>query len=260
MRILSCLLLPLFSTLVLAADAAPAVGGGATKAATAATGSATSAAATPAVPATPKPFFGVRIDPNSVALAEGNGLPIAEVVLGSTAQQLGLEAGDRLLAINGQPVKSDEDLKRVLGGSKIGDPITVEFSRAGASQTASGTMLERPRPANWGQEVEKMRSKLENVQRIADQKKKEPSLVELLEMLQTIERDLPKAVAAFKEQYPNGEFDIDIKIKVVSDKTSGAPLKFGNVTGTIPGPTPATGSATAAAGAATKAAVAPATK
>jgi hypothetical protein len=118
----------------------------------------------------------------------------------------------------------------------VGDPISVTYSRAGAEQAASGVLSERPRPVSLSREVEAIRNDLAAVKQLADEKRKQPTITEILEALRSIENDLPKAVAAFKEQYPDGEFDIDIRIRVVSDKNAKSPVQLGNVPGSLPGP------------------------
>ena len=190
------LALPLTIQPIWAEDAAPAAGS-------------TTVPATVPAPAVvaPKPFFGVRIDPNSIAMNEGKGLPLAEIEPNSTAANLGMEPGD---------------------------PLTVEFSRGSSTQTASGTFQERPRPPQPGNILD-LTHKVDEIAKKAEQHSKEPSLAEILETLQSIQRDMPKAVAAFKQQYPDGEFDIDVHIRIVSDKKAKDPVRLGNVPGALPG-------------------------
>ncbi len=185
------------------------------------------APAPPGVPAL-VPFLGVRFDENSIALDQEPGMPINEVVVGSTAQTLGLEAGDRLLTVNGKPVEKPDQLKAVLGGAKVGDPITVEFLHAGKRVTANGTLSERPKPAALAKEVDRLNQKLSEVKDLAAAQKREPSLAEILQQLKDIETGLPRAVAAFKKQYPNGDFDIRIQVVITSDRTAANPIELNN--------------------------------
>jgi membrane-associated protease RseP (regulator of RpoE activity) len=176
----------------------------------------------------PKPFLGVRFDENSVALDSEPGMPINEIVSGSTVQVLGLESGDRLVTLNGKPTEKTTDIERILGGSKVGDQVTVEYVRAGKKTLVQGPMLERPKPAALAREVDKLNQKLLEVKELAESKSREPSLGEILQQLKDIEMGLPRAVAAFKRQYPDGEFDISITVKIVSDKKAKDPLEFSN--------------------------------
>lgn len=200
----------------------------------AATGHLSAADTTPpppaaATPAAATPFLGVRFDENSVALDQEPGMPINEVVTGSTAQLLGLEAGDRLITVNSKPVEKPDDLKAVLGGAKVGDTITVESSRKGKPTTATGILAERPKPAAIKKEVDQLAQKLAEVKELAAAQKREPSLAEILQQLKDIETGLPRAVAAFKKQYPNGDFDIRIQVVITSDRTAAHPIELSNL-------------------------------
>jgi regulator of sigma E protease len=59
---------------------------------------------------------------------------IGQVVAGGAAAHAGLAAGDRIVAINGTPVKSFEDIVRVVSARPDTD-VSVTYSRAGAEQT-----------------------------------------------------------------------------------------------------------------------------
>ena len=176
----------------------------------------------------PKPFLGLRFDENSVSLDSEPGMPINEVVNGSTVQALGLESGDRLLSVNGKPTEKTTDLATILGGSKVGEQVTVDYVRAGKKTQVQGPLLERPKPAALAREVDKLNQKLSEVKELAEAKSREPSLGEILQQLKDIESGLPRAVAAFKREYPDGEFDISITVKIVSDKKAKDPLEFSN--------------------------------
>jgi membrane-associated protease RseP (regulator of RpoE activity) len=182
----------------------------------------------PATTAAPQPFLGVRFDENSLQLDSEPGMPVNAVVPGSTAQSLGLQDGDRLLSINGKAVEKTDDLKTILGGSKVGDAISIEFIHAGQKTAANGTLAERPKPATVAREVERLNQKLSEVQELAAAKSREPTLGEILQQLKDIEAGLPRAVAAFKKQYPDGEFDIKIQVSITSDKHAKDPIVLSN--------------------------------
>jgi S1-C subfamily serine protease len=59
------------------------------------------------------------------------------------AAQAGLLVGDLLLALDGQPVESPEDLLDLLGG-KAGQPVTLKVARGGTARDVSVTVGERP--------------------------------------------------------------------------------------------------------------------
>lgn len=57
------------------------------------------------------------------------GVLIAEVVPGSPADQAGLQAGDAILSFDGRPVKTGEELARLLKKHKPGDQVKVEAAQ-----------------------------------------------------------------------------------------------------------------------------------
>ena len=184
----------------------------------------------------PKPFLGVTIE--EARAGEAPGLPISDVKALSTAASLGLEPGDRLLSVNGKSIKIVGDLQTILGGSKVGDLIQVEFTRSGTPQSAKGTLLPRHKPQDLPGEVASVQRQIEEVRQLAAAKAKEPSLSDILQQVKELEDGLPKAVAAFKKQYPDGTFDIRVSITISTDKNAKTPLEFTNVKdpGTAPPP------------------------
>lgn len=183
----------------------------------------------------PAPFLGLRFDENAVTIDAEPGMPVSEVVRGSTVETLGLEAGDRLLSINGRAMEKTTDVATALAGSKVGDAVAIEYQRGTQKSTVKGPLQERPRPATLAKEVDRLNQKLAEVKELADAKGREPSLGEILQQLKDIEAGLPRAVAAFKKQYPDGEFDIRIQVTIVSDKHAKDPISFSNAQAT---PTP----------------------
>lgn len=186
-------------------------------------------------PPTPKPvvqpaakaYLGVAIDTAATAFA-GSGLVILRVEPNSPAAVMGLQAGDRLLTIDGVTVKSQDELAAFMGGKKPNDAIKVEFQRAQGKEglaekkTANGILQEAPRSrtANLGSQIGDLQARIAELA----QKGKEPTLAEVLQKLKDIEADLPRAAEQFKKVYPNGEFRIVISVEITSDKTAKDPL------------------------------------
>ncbi|MEZ0170367.1 S1C family serine protease [Microvirga sp. TS319] len=85
--------------------------------------------------------------PRRVAYAAGlplsAGVAIAAVEPGSPAAQAGLEQGDVLLALDGEPVGGIDDLVRLLNGDRIGQVVTLTILRRGEMQTLPVTPVER---------------------------------------------------------------------------------------------------------------------
>ncbi len=177
----------------------------------------------------PKPFLGVRFDDeNTVILDQEPGIPISDVVAGSTAQSLGIEKGDRLLTLNDKPTERTADIATILAGAKVGDPVKLEYVHNGTKTMAQGALAERPKPATLAKDVDRLNQKLAEVKDLADSQKREPTLAEILQQLKDIEAGLPRAVAAFKKQFPDGEFDIRLQVVITSDKNAKNPVEFSN--------------------------------
>jgi S1-C subfamily serine protease len=84
-------------------------------------------------------FLGVQL--LQAGDAGGKGVVLADVSEGSPAQRAGLQKGDRVVAIDGQPVRDQEDLFRIIGTRLAGNTVRVEAVRAGGSRLARDVHL-----------------------------------------------------------------------------------------------------------------------
>ena len=84
--------------------------------------------------------------PESQRDAEGReeALLVVAVTAGSPAARAGVLVGDVVLAFDGQPVESPEDLLDLLIGDRIGRGVTLHALRGGAAQDIVVTIGERP--------------------------------------------------------------------------------------------------------------------
>ena len=71
-----------------------------------------------------KPALGVTMSDNSLA-----GVLIMSVVPDSPAARIGLQSGDRILAINGKPTSSFRDVERIINASRPNVPIELTVAR-----------------------------------------------------------------------------------------------------------------------------------
>ena len=181
----------------------------------------------------PKPFLGVNTDENSANFEPAQGLPITVVIPGSTAATLGLVPGDHLMTFNGQPLHAQADLLHALSLVKVGDPVTIQFTRKQGDKTearsVNGLIQERPQVRTMTSGIRTLTDEVNGLRKLVDaNKKREISLVEVLQQLKELEQNLPAAVADFKKQYPKGEFNISIKIEITSDKSASQVVEVGN--------------------------------
>ena len=94
------------------------------------------------------PFMGVRGSTFFRQEADGATIPagveVAEVIAGTAAAAAGIEVGDILSSVNGEPLTTIEQLVSRLRFYRVGDEVTVELERGGESRTITVTLLERP--------------------------------------------------------------------------------------------------------------------
>jgi putative serine protease PepD len=78
----------------------------------------------------------------NVAAAENGGALVTNVVANSAAAKAGLERGDVITTANGKPINDSDDLVAVIQSGKVGDQVTIQFTRNGAQKTVSATLQE----------------------------------------------------------------------------------------------------------------------
>jgi membrane-associated protease RseP (regulator of RpoE activity) len=178
--------------------------------------------------AKPRPaWLGIAVDVAATSF-DAQGVVVLRIEPGSPAAVMGLAAGDRLLRLDGKPLMAPQDLQRLLAERRPQERISLDVARTqGADQqtqtfTTSGVLQELPRTRTsaLGTQLGELQQRLAEL----EEKSKEPTLAEILERLHAIEQDLPKAAAAFKRIYPDGEFRIAISVEVTSHKTAPDPL------------------------------------
>jgi putative serine protease PepD len=89
-------------------------------------------------------YLGVTVEP---APDSGDGASIVEVHPGTPAEDAGLEPGDRVVAADGQPIDSPEELTGLIGSKEPGDEVELELVRDGETETITVTLGERPAEA-----------------------------------------------------------------------------------------------------------------
>jgi serine protease Do len=95
-------------------------------------------------------WIGVQIQPVTKEIADGLGLKKAEGALvaepqkDSPAVKAGIEAGDVIVSVDGQPVKDARELSRKIGGMSPGATIKLGVLRQGSEKTINLTLGELP--------------------------------------------------------------------------------------------------------------------
>jgi S1-C subfamily serine protease len=104
-----------------------------------------------------RPYMGVTYTSITRQLAEGEGLPVNDGALigrgaggdpavqpGTPAADAGLQEGDIIVKVNGQPIDGDHPLDATLSQFAPGDTVSIEILRDGATRTVSLTLATRP--------------------------------------------------------------------------------------------------------------------
>jgi Do/DeqQ family serine protease len=80
----------------------------------------------------------------SLGLDRPQGLLLAGVYPGSAAARAGLQQGDAILQVDGQPVNDEGSLNYRIGTHRVGDSVTLTYQRGGAQRTARATVEAPP--------------------------------------------------------------------------------------------------------------------
>jgi|GEM_PF-3014491 len=172
-------------------------------------------------------YLGIVIDDAATSFAQ-EGIVILRVEPGSPAEVMGLTGGDRLVALDGQPLQRHDDWRRTFTSKRAGDRIDLDVARLaqpGATPerlSVSGVLPNAPprRRDSLSSQLAVIEQRLEHM----ENESREPTLGDILRQLRDLERDLPRAAAAFKRVYPQGEFRVVLSVEITSDKTAAEPL------------------------------------
>ncbi len=97
-----------------------------------------------------RPFLGIshqEVTPRLAAyynLAVNHGVLVLQVVPATPASQVGLEVGDVIVAIGGDPIDPDNPFLNVLMRHQVGETVTLSVNRFGPELALEVTLRERP--------------------------------------------------------------------------------------------------------------------
>jgi putative serine protease PepD len=100
------------------------------------------------------PYIGVTgqtVDPavaSQFKLPVNNGGYITDVTPGGPAEKAGIKSGDIIVAVNGKPIATMEDLFGVVRVQPIGTPLTIDYFSGSQKKTATVTVANKPANAS----------------------------------------------------------------------------------------------------------------
>jgi S1-C subfamily serine protease len=89
-----------------------------------------------------RPFLGIE------GSSSGQGVQVARVTPGTSAEAAGIQNGDLIVGIEGQKVRTVEDIGAELTRHKVGDRIEVTIRRGGSEQKLSVELKPLPPSAS----------------------------------------------------------------------------------------------------------------
>ena len=93
-----------------------------------------------------RPSIGITIGPIESSAMEYYGLPsglyIESVAAGSDAEAQGVQSGDILVAVNGEPVSTTYDVNAIKDGMQVGDTLTLTLYRGGKTFDVTVTLMD----------------------------------------------------------------------------------------------------------------------
>jgi len=81
---------------------------------------------------------------HSLGLSSAVGALVGRVVEGSPAEKAGVRVGDVITAVNGQPIKSNSDLRNAIGLLRVGDRVEIGLVRDGKPQQLTAVIAAAP--------------------------------------------------------------------------------------------------------------------
>lgn len=89
-------------------------------------------------------YLGLLVDDQQDA---GTGVRVVEVVGGSAAAQAGLQTGDLITSIDGQPIRTSDDMARAMQGKSEGAKLLIHAARGGREREYRVTLGRRAEPS-----------------------------------------------------------------------------------------------------------------
>ena len=93
---------------------------------------------------------------NAFNLENKHGAAISRIESNSPAAKAGLEPGDIIVAANGKPVKSSQDINNVVGLLQIGDKVNIEYFHGNEKKAVTATIGKPEQPQLVGEKLHRL--------------------------------------------------------------------------------------------------------
>jgi S1-C subfamily serine protease len=94
-------------------------------------------------------YLGVSIQDNADLLKsfgfDGKGVLVSDVIEGHAGAKAGLRAGDIITEVDGQPVPTSQELRRIIAAHRPGKDVSPQIYRDGKFKTVSASLSEMPK-------------------------------------------------------------------------------------------------------------------
>ena len=174
-----------------------------------------------------RPYLGIMPSRNN---SDGSGIPVARVFPNSTASSLGLQNGDRILAINGSAVNSTQELSTLLQTLPVGEHITLQWQRGEEIMEEEGELKALPSRFNQARELRERQQAIRQLQQERENLQGPQELAASMAQLATILQELPgqldETAKKFKEVYPDGTFTVELNIDIRTNADDPNPLNI----------------------------------
>lgn len=182
-----------------------------------------------------RPYIGIR----PVIDDAGPGVAIAQVYPSSSAEKLGLEAGDRLTSFNGTTITNIQHLSRLIAEQTVGATFQAEWLRNEETLSGQADMGSLPNSRLQARQIGEIRGNMRRLQQERDALAAEAengdtspqdlaaSMAELAEILNELPGRLETTAQNFKALYPNGTFTIHIDIDIRTNAEDSDAIELG---------------------------------
>jgi hypothetical protein len=183
-----------------------------------------------------RPYLGVTLDEG----AGGAGVVIQRVYPGSTAAEMNLQPGDRIISIAGKEVTGSGEVRDFISNAQVGQNLDLVIKRGDAELNVQGDLKPLSRRQADTQELQELRRIWRErqmqegalrqelaVDAASPEERLAVAMKELADALNALPTQLEQTSAVFKTVYPEGTFHFRVEIDIRSNASDPDPMELG---------------------------------